>query len=84
MTAAWWARTVCWWRGHEIPLDYFDTAGGHQHCERCGQWLGYHELVTGGARDRVGYWCEMNLWRRWKRCPSCGKRWGCTDECLPF
>lgn len=84
------ARLICWWFGHEPDIEAVQDAYTYDDvpCARCGQSLGYEDMAGLSRHERVKDWLSYWAWHRWApaRCPACGERFKCKDDCdgIPF
>lgn len=84
-------RLLCWWFGCEPDYQRFDH-DGTVPCTRCGAGdTSYADRVGDTRHNRLmDRWHRFTWWtvRRWlpHKCPACGHRWKCDDNCdgIPF
>jgi hypothetical protein len=80
----------CWWFGHEQhPQD--SAPPDEATCMHCGEPVSYSDLVGDTRHTRFCNALRLLWWRavgRWlpHKCPMCGGRYGCKDDCdgIPF
>jgi len=75
----------CWWFGCE-PHPQDPAPPEYITCDRCGENVGYGDLVGDTRHNRFKSWCNYYLFRKWipEKCKSCEKRYGNHDNCIPF